>query len=316
MYFFLPLGWFYVNILNDKIFQSRPSARTGFWKKPETAPRVGVIGRNAMTTSRPAIFIQNICRFVLILFLTGSIAAPAGEKAASIKTLADLNGKRISVLTGTMLDEAANAAIDYTRIIYYDDNQAQIAALRAGEIDAIIDDEPVARYLSSTNPDLIMLEEKLQDDDYALAVHYGEDRLHRQLDQALGTMIREKVVDDLVARWVEGADIGRRMPNLSKPGTGKPLRFGISSVSAPFAYLDENGKPIGLDVELMERLARRLNRPLEVVDMEFSLLIPSLVAGKVDVIGSCLSVTEERKALIHFTQPYYKGGAAALILAD
>ena len=47
--------------------------------------------------------------------------------------------------------------------------------------------------------------------------------------------------------------------------------------------------------------------------MDFGGMIPALIAGKVDLIGACITITEERKKSVLFSEPYYTGGISALV---
>ena len=60
-------------------------------------------------------------------------------------------------------------------------------------------------------------------------------------------------------------------------------------------------------------MAQSLDLKLEIVNMEFGSLIASLLSGKTDIIGACMTITEERAKTVLFTDPYYQGGIAAVI---
>ena len=77
--------------------------------------------------------------------------------------------------------------------------------------------------------------------------------------------------------------------------------------------MDGTQAVVGLDVELATRVAARLNKRLEIVQLDFGALIPALIAGKVDLIGACITITEERKKSVLFSESYYKGGISALV---
>jgi polar amino acid transport system substrate-binding protein len=47
--------------------------------------------------------------------------------------------------------------------------------------------------------------------------------------------------------------------------------------------------------------------------MDFGAMIPALISGKVDMIGACITITEERAKSVLFSAPYYTGGIAALV---
>ena len=75
----------------------------------------------------------------------------------------------------------------------------------------------------------------------------------------------------------------------------------------PFEYI-ENGKRIGFDVELIEAVAKVLGRKVEWTDIDFKGLIPGLLSKRFDVAASAIYITDERKKVVDFTDPYYPGG--------
>ena len=98
----------------------------------------------------------------------------------------------------------------------------------------------------------------------------------------------------------------------------KVLRVGTSANYPPFEYYQEASKTyIGFDVELMQGLAREAGySKVEFVDMEFNNLLSSLKDKQVDAVISCLTITDERKQVADFTQPYLVSTNVAVGLSD
>jgi membrane-bound lytic murein transglycosylase MltF len=67
---------------------------------------------------------------------------------------------------------------------------------------------------------------------------------------------------------------------------------------------------------LAEALAAHLGRPLKIVPMEFSGLIPALKTGNIDLILSSMTATDERRKSIDFSNPYAFTGLALLVRKD
>ncbi len=84
----------------------------------------------------------------------------------------------------------------------------------------------------------------------------------------------------------------------------------------PFEMQDTAGKPDGVGVRMAEALAADLGRPLKIVPMEFSGLIPALKTGNVDLVLSSMTATEERSKSIDFSDPYAFTGLAMLVRKD
>lgn len=85
------------------------------------------------------------------------------------------------------------------------------------------------------------------------------------------------------------------------------LRVATDATFPPFEYT-ENGKRVGFDVELIEAIAKVLNRKVEWTEIDFKGLIPGLVARRFDVAASAIYITDERRKVVDFTDPYYPGG--------
>jgi len=88
---------------------------------------------------------------------------------------------------------------------------------------------------------------------------------------------------------------------------------GTSADFPPFEYVDETGKIVGFDIEMVTRILENLNYTVEVKDIAFESLIPSLQAKKIDIIAAGMSITEEREEEIDFSEPYYQADLSVLI---
>lgn len=84
------------------------------------------------------------------------------------------------------------------------------------------------------------------------------------------------------------------------------VRFGIMNEAyPPFFTKDATGKWVGWEIELMDAVCAELKEKCSIVDMSWDGLIPGLETKKFDVIWSSMSITEERKKTIDFTDKYY-----------
>jgi polar amino acid transport system substrate-binding protein len=88
--------------------------------------------------------------------------------------------------------------------------------------------------------------------------------------------------------------------------------IGMELAFPPFEKLDSSGQPAGVSVDMAHAMGQYMNRPVRIENIPFDGLIPSLKTGKIDVIISSMTVTEDRKKSIDFTDPYLKMGLAIL----
>lgn len=92
----------------------------------------------------------------------------------------------------------------------------------------------------------------------------------------------------------------------------KELIVGMEMSFPPFEMLDSSGQAAGVSVDMARAMGQYLSRPIRFDNIPFDGLIPSLKTGKIDVIISSLTVTEDRRKSIDFSDPYLKMGLAIL----
>lgn len=93
------------------------------------------------------------------------------------------------------------------------------------------------------------------------------------------------------------------------------LKVGISPDYPPLAYLHE-GRVVGIEADNVRAVSEIMNRQLKLVSMPFRDLIPALSAGKIDLIMSGMSVTEDRAQEVTFTDSYMRVGQMAIMHRD
>jgi polar amino acid transport system substrate-binding protein len=97
-----------------------------------------------------------------------------------------------------------------------------------------------------------------------------------------------------------------------KVETKKVLKVGMELAYPPFEMSDKDGNPQGVSVDFAKKLGEYLGREVIIENTAWSGLIPSLKTGKIDLIISSMTITEERKKTIDFSSPYAKSSLAIL----
>jgi len=91
------------------------------------------------------------------------------------------------------------------------------------------------------------------------------------------------------------------------------LVVGMELSYPPFEMTDTSGKPTGVSVELAQELGKVLGRKVVIENTAFDGLIPALKTGKIDLIISSMTATEERAKSIDFSDPYLSTGLCLLV---
>ena len=75
----------------------------------------------------------------------------------------------------------------------------------------------------------------------------------------------------------------------------------------PQEFFDENGNPVGLDVEIGQEIANRLGLQFQVVNSVFDTIIAAVTSGKCDIIISAMNITPDRQKQVSMI-PYFEAG--------
>jgi arginine/ornithine transport system substrate-binding protein len=91
------------------------------------------------------------------------------------------------------------------------------------------------------------------------------------------------------------------------------LRVAIDPTYKPFTYKTESGEPAGFDVDIAKALCDQLKSKCVFVEQAWDGMIPGLLAKKYDTIISSMSITEERKQSVDFTDKYYNTPSCVVV---
>ena len=101
-------------------------------------------------------------------------------------------------------------------------------------------------------------------------------------------------------------------PTLAEVKKSGKLIVATSPDFPPFEYL-EDGKVVGIEVEIMELICAELGIELEIVQMDFDSVLVGIQAAKYDCGMSGITVTTEREKNMRFTIPYYNAAQVIVV---
>ena len=92
---------------------------------------------------------------------------------------------------------------------------------------------------------------------------------------------------------------------------------GCDAAFPPFEYLDEKtGELVGFDLDLMRAIGAELGMAVEIKNVSWDGIIPGLLSGNYNVIASGMTITEERKQVVNFSDPYINAGLVIVTRAN
>lgn len=230
--------------------------------------------------------------------------------------LSAFKDKRLAGLTGSVWDDIYKRNIGEVQVLQFDDHPSRFKALENGKVDAVGIDEPIARLITAQKPHLTIIKTVMEADAYGLAFRKGSP-LKKPVEEIVLRFKQDGTLNKIKEKWLS-ADVSKKvMPILDYKkdydGSSGKITYMVDAMAEPMAYFDKNNKVVGIEPELMERVAYELNMKLETTPLEFKSLIAALASGKADVASGCMSITEERKQAVDFVH-FYDGGAVLLVL--
>ena len=94
------------------------------------------------------------------------------------------------------------------------------------------------------------------------------------------------------------------------------LTMGTNATFPPYEFVDDDGNIVGIDAEIAAAIAEKLGMELEIKDMEFDSLITACAGGSVDVVLAGMTVTDERKESVNFSDSYATGIQVIIVKED
>jgi polar amino acid transport system substrate-binding protein len=234
-------------------------------------------------------------------------------KAGEINTLQLINGTRICVLTGSAGDLAARKYFPKSVFVTLTASADAALAIKTNKADAFVYDKSVLLNLVDKNPELVILDEPVSKLEVAVALKKENSALQAEINKVFQELKKEGALQRLRLKWVDTKyTVTPQLPaRNSTPATGV-LKMGTCATIEPFSF-QANGIMTGLDIELSQLIGERLGKKVKIIDMNFEALIPALQSGKIDFAISNFNVTEERKKLISYSDPYIENDISALV---
>lgn len=242
-----------------------------------------------------------------------------GQNSASTAeytSLSQLNGKRIGVQTGTSFDKAVFEQLPDAEVSYYNTKADLISALLTYKIDGYTVDEPVVKVEMHQDERLTYIPEYMENFEFAYVFPKTEagQALRDQFSEYLRTIRQDGTMAQIETKWFSEDDTQKTLPDYKAfPAPNGTLRMATEALYEPFTYI-MNNEIVGYDIDIAVRFCEAYGYGLEIVDMSFDAVLPSVYTGKCDFGGSGITITAERAESVLFSEPSFIGGTVMAVL--
>ena len=269
-----------------------------------------------------------ISLFLVLALLLGVLAVPALAEGKTFGTLSYLNLTeqdeselsmsvrrpmlKLLFLHGVMdgadewLSEGANA------FRYYDTMDAMLMALQSGELDGIKVPYYTARYLCATNDNLALRNEfhpenatgaarialNLLSDGYSFMMKEANTELRDTFDAQIAAMKEDgtlqKLIDEYILKASEG---GEPVAVTFEQFEGDPIKVAVTGSLPPMDYVAPDGSFAGFNTAMLAEIGKRLQKNIELVQVDSIGRALALSEGTVDVVFWTRAMSENMAAV-------------------
>lgn len=152
---------------------------------------------------------------------------------------------------------------------------------------------------------------ELTQEDYA----FGVDKSQPELLTAVNAFIKE-IMDngkfDEICNKYFGDGTPTKVYSAKEDSTKDQLLVATNAAFAPFEYT-EGDAYLGIDMEIAALLAEKLGKELVIVNMNFDAVCLSVGQKKCDIAMAGLTISEDRKEHVTFSDPYYKAAQKLVV---
>ncbi len=196
-----------------------------------------------------------------------------------------------------MVQEKSNVKIMNHTTTFYKDLSTMQMGLDSGSVDEISTYQCVSNYLLARNPKFEVVDKHGMSlsDSFCFAIRKDETILKQNIDNALEAMKKDGTLDKLIKEYI--TDVKENDPpsvNIPHIDGAETLKVAVTGDLPPLDLVLANGKPAGFNTALLSELGKRLNKNIEILNIEGAARAAALTSQQADVIFWAIMPTDDR----------------------
>ena len=228
------------------------------------------------------------------------------QKAAEVENVPAvfkaLAGKKVAVIIGSVQDIAVTQYAPDAEIMRLASMSDILTALESGKADVSGSESLTVQFNREVSAKVDTVSAELPPIPLGACFRPENAALQEDFNRFLQEIRSDGTYQQIVDRWAH-ADNPAALPIPEQHGTGEVLRIATFPAMPPFNFVCK-GELSGLEPEMLAEWANRRNRRIEYMMMDFASLIPAVQTGKASMAMGAISMTEERKKQVLFSDGY------------
>ncbi|MBR1646344.1 MAG: transporter substrate-binding domain-containing protein [Selenomonadaceae bacterium] len=230
-----------------------------------------------------------------LIFVTGC-GSPGGEKNSANNEPLKLGTIKFMNVTETLLDnyfEKASSRMAQTssmrtpKHIFFDNMTSMVAALQAGQIDALSTYECVGNYLTQQNSSLEFVTKGVPkvSDSFCCAMLEENAALKKEFDDAILKLTADGTLKKLAKEYITEANYSDlsavEMPKFDGADT---VKVAVTGDLPPLDFVRADGTPAGFNTAVLSAISQLVGKNFELVDVDSGARAAALTSKQVDVV--------------------------------
>lgn len=159
-----------------------------------------------------------------------------------------------------------------------------------------------------------VIDVELTSEEYAYGVDKNQPELLEQVNTFIAEIKENGKFDEICDHYF-GDGEAVAVESADEDASKDQLVVATNAEFAPFEYMEGN-KYYGIDMEIAKELADYLGKELVIVNMSFDAVCLSVGQSKCDIAMAGLTVTEDRKEAVNFSESYYNAAQKIVVTSD
>ncbi|WP_370586100.1 amino acid ABC transporter substrate-binding protein/permease [Tessaracoccus sp. MC1679] len=192
--------------------------------------------------------------------------------------------------------------------------------VNAGTAAAVFDDYPVLAYGIKQGNGLKTVTAKEPGGSYGFAVSKGQNgALLAEFNAQLAAMKEDGTYQQILDEYLDdggGGAGGEPASGIDPLVAGKTYAIATDTTFAPFEFRDASGELTGIDIDLLYAIAERKGFEVDVKSVGFDAALQALQSNQVAGVIAGMSITDERREIFDFSDPYFDSGIQMAVKGD
>lgn len=225
--------------------------------------------------------------------------------------------KRIGVLAASSMEQSILEKFPDAEHYYFATGAEMKNALLSNKIDAFVFDDSAMRIMTKEDPRVVCYEEALSEQVMAFVFNKETGtELCDEFNRFLVSMREKGEIDRLIVKWFSSTEDTRvEIDYKTLPDVNGTLEIVTEASFSPFEYY-VNNEISGYEIELLAMFAKEYGYAVNLSDVRFTTIVTSVKLNKADIGVAGLSITEERKQSVLFSDPVYTGKGLLCVKSD